>query len=60
TFRMRIKRVDAKFKLSQNRSREDRARVIVALRAEGYPEATQTADWMGTYANPDGAGDKSQ
>ena len=35
-FRMRIQRIDAKFKLSQNRSRDDRARVIAALRAEGY------------------------
>lgn len=52
-FRMRIRRIDAKFKLSQNRSREDRARVIAALRAEGYPEAGATADWMQLYASPD-------
>ncbi len=57
TFRMRIKHVDAKFKLSQNRGSEDRARVIEALRAEGYPEAAQTADWMDTYAKPSGASD---
>lgn len=53
TFRMHIKRVEAKFKLSQNRSRDDRARVIAALRAAGHPEATQTADWMDAYAGPD-------
>jgi transcriptional regulator len=53
-FRMRIRRIDAKFKLSQNRSRDDRARVIAALRAEGHPEAGTTADWMANYANPDG------
>ena len=58
TFRLRIKRVDAKFKLSQNRSREDRARVSEALRAEGYSEATHTAEWMDAYANPGSAGDK--
>jgi transcriptional regulator len=52
-FRMHIKRVEAKFKLSQNRSRDDRARVIAALRATGHPEATQTADWMEAYAGPD-------
>lgn len=52
-FRMHIKRVEAKFKLSQNRSRDDRARVIAALRAVGHPEATQTADWMDAYAGPD-------
>ena len=49
-FRMRIRRIDAKFKLSQNRSRDDRSRVIDALRAEGHPEAGATADWMASYA----------
>ena len=55
-FRMRIRRIDAKFKLSQNRSRDDRSRVIEALRAEGHPEAGVTADWMANYAgrNDDG------
>ncbi len=52
-FRMHIKRVEAKFKLSQNRSRDDRARVIAALRAVGHPEAARTADWMDAYAGPD-------
>ncbi len=50
-FRMRIKRIDAKFKLSQNRSDEDRARVVEGLRAEEHPDAAVTADWMSTYAN---------
>ncbi len=57
-FRMRIRRIDAKFKLSQNRSRDDRARVIAALRAEGHPEAGETADWMQRYANPDDGRDE--
>jgi len=52
-FRMRIWRVDAKFKLSQNRSSEDRGRLIAALRAEGHPESGETADWMQRYAAPD-------
>ena len=52
-FRMRIRRIDVKFKLSQNRSRDDRARVIAALRAEGYSEAHATADWMQRYASPE-------
>ena len=52
-FRMRIRRVDAKFKLSQNRSSEDRGRLIAALRAEGHPESGETADWMQRYAAPD-------
>jgi transcriptional regulator len=51
-FRMRIRRIDAKFKLSQNRSSDDRARVIAALRAEDHPEAGETADWMQRYADP--------
>jgi transcriptional regulator len=51
-FRMRIRRIDGKFKLSQNRSRDDRARVIAALRAEDHPESRETADWMQRYADP--------
>jgi len=57
-FRMRIRRVDAKFKLSQNRSGDDRARVIAALHAEGHPEAAATADWMQRYAAPGGGHDE--
>jgi transcriptional regulator len=56
-FRLRIKRFDAKFKLSQNRPREDRVRVIAALQAENYAEASATAAWMRTYANPAGGED---
>jgi transcriptional regulator len=56
-FRMRIKRIDAKFKLSQNRSNDDRARVIEALGGEGYPDAIAAAAWMRAYAAPaDGEG----
>jgi transcriptional regulator len=49
-FRLVIDRVDAKLKLSQNRSLADRERVIVALRAEDYADALATADWMERYA----------
>jgi transcriptional regulator len=49
-FRMPITRVDAKFKLSQNRSAADQARVAAALRQEGYAEATATAEWMERHA----------
>jgi transcriptional regulator len=45
-FRMTIERIDAKFKLSQNRSAEDQERVIEALRSEGFAEAEVTAGWM--------------
>jgi transcriptional regulator len=57
-FRMRIKRIDAKFKLSQNRSTTDRARVIAALEGEGYAEADATATWMKIYAHPDKGADE--
>jgi transcriptional regulator len=49
-FRLRIERIDAKIKLSQNRSAEDRERVIGALRAEDHEDATATAAWMESYA----------
>ncbi len=39
-------RIDVKLKLSQNRSRDDRERVIDGLAAEGYAEASATAAWM--------------
>ena len=51
-FRLRIKRLDAKFKLSQNRSPADRERVMAALDAEPYHEAQATAEWMRAYAAP--------
>lgn len=48
-FRLRIRNVEAKFKLSQNRPRGDQVRVAAALDAEGYPEAASVAQWMRTY-----------
>jgi len=45
-FRIRVKRIDVKLKLSQNRSPEDRRRVAAALEAEGHAEAAATAAWM--------------
>jgi transcriptional regulator len=51
-FRLRIRRLDVKFKLSQNRPAADRARVIAALAAEGHADATLTADWMRRHAPP--------
>lgn len=50
-FRMPVRRLEGKFKLSQNRSAEDRARVAQGLRGEGYAEATATAEWMARYAD---------
>jgi len=45
-FRIKVKRVDAKWKLSQNRSPDDRRRVAEGLDDEGYAEAAATAAWM--------------
>ncbi len=45
-FRIRVKRIDAKLKLSQNRSPADRRQVAEGLESEGYAEATATAAWM--------------
>lgn len=49
-FRLRIERIEAKFKFSQNRSVEDRDRVIAALRDEQHADANATAAWMDRYA----------
>ncbi len=49
-FRLRIRRLTAKFKLSQNRSAEDRARVVAALEREGHADAATVAAWMRAYA----------
>jgi transcriptional regulator len=45
-FEIEIERIDAKFKLSQNKDQADRRRVASALRGEPYADATATADWM--------------
>jgi transcriptional regulator len=58
-FRMRIRRLEGKFKLSQNRQPEDIARVAAGLRADGHAEAAVTASWMELYAQ-NGARDASR
>jgi transcriptional regulator len=49
-FRMTVTRVDAKFKLSQNRGTVDRDRVIAGLLEDDDPSAAATAEWMDRYA----------
>jgi transcriptional regulator len=49
-FHVRIERIDAKLKLSQNRGAEDRDRVIAGLLGEDHPDASATAAWMESYA----------
>jgi transcriptional regulator len=51
-FRMPIARLETKFKLSQNRTPEDRARVIAALAADAHPDSAATAAWMREYSPP--------
>ena len=50
-FRMSITRIEAKFKLSQNRGAADRDRVIAGLLEEGFADAASTAEWMTRYAH---------
>lgn len=45
-FRIPVTRVEAKFKMSQNRSAIDRARVAEALREEFDAAAVATGEWM--------------
>ncbi len=49
-FRMRIERIDAKFKLTQNRSAADRNGVIDGLERRGSQPERLLAEWMRTYA----------
>ena len=53
-FRLRIRRLDAKFKLSQNRSVADRSRVAAALTREGDADSLATSRWMRAYAGASG------
>ncbi len=46
-FALTIERLVGKWKLSQNRSREDQAGVVAGLRAEAAPTASAVADLMG-------------
>jgi transcriptional regulator len=49
-FRLRIRTLTAKFKLSQNRPPADQLRVAAALDNEGYADAAAVAAWMRAYA----------
>ena len=51
-FRIKVKRIDAKLKLSQNRTPGDRDSVAAGLDAEGYADAAATAAWMRESAEP--------
>ena len=57
-FRLKVKRIETKFKMSQNRSRDDRQRVAAALASEQHADAAATAAWMRGLcdAGPDAKG----
>lgn len=48
-FRIRIRRLTGKFKLSQNRSAAEQSRIAAALDDEPYADAGVVAEWMRTY-----------
>jgi transcriptional regulator len=54
-FEMEIADIYGKWKLGQNRSREDREGAIEGLRASNSPEALTLADWMAATLKDDGA-----
>lgn len=45
-FHMPLTRIDAKFKMNQNKTPQDRAQVAAQLRAAAHPDLTAMADWM--------------
>lgn len=45
-FRLPITRIEAKFKMNQNKTPQDRERVRAQLRAANHPELSAMADWM--------------
>ena len=45
-FHIPLTRLDAKFKMNQNKTPQDRAQVMAGLRATAQPDALATADWM--------------
>jgi transcriptional regulator len=49
-FSLRVTRIEAKFKLSQNRSAADRAGVAAGLAADGHADALAVARWMRALA----------
>lgn len=45
-FRLPITRIEVKFKMNQNRTPADRAKVIARLRDAAHPDLAAMADWM--------------
>ncbi|HUP91299.1 MAG TPA: FMN-binding negative transcriptional regulator [Solimonas sp.] len=51
-FRMPVARVEAKYKMNQNRTAADRAGVIENLRASGRSDDLAVAEWMAAHERP--------
>lgn len=48
-FQIPLTRLEAKFKMSQNKTPQDRAQVIAQLRASAHPDLAAMADWMNAH-----------
>lgn len=48
-FRIPLTRLEAKFKMNQNKTPQDRAQVIARLRASAHPDLAAMADWMNQH-----------
>jgi transcriptional regulator len=51
-FTLPLARVDAKFKMNQNKTAADRAQVMAQLRASAHPDLAAMADWMQAHERP--------
>lgn len=48
-FHIPLTRLEAKFKMNQNKTPQDRAQVIAQLRASAHPDLAAMADWMSAH-----------
>ena len=48
-FHIPLTRLEAKFKMNQNKTPQDRAQVIAQLRASAHPDLAAMADWMNSH-----------
>jgi transcriptional regulator len=49
--KLNITEIQGAFKLSQNKTTEDRSKVMTALQNKGTPQSTELADWINKYSN---------
>ena len=51
-FRLPVERIEAKFKMNQNRTPADRSRVIAQLQGTAHPDLAAMAHWMQMHERP--------